>query len=673
MVAAPSSPPPPSPDDDEDDDGSSDFFLPRVRRRRRSSSPPPSSSSPPPPTTPAPPPTTTTMATMPLGRLRTRVSLVRVGPAGRLAWRVSDDGGGGGGGGRRTRRTEALARSWLRAEEEARITDPTATTTTTDAAGDPGGTSERGGARHHDDESSSAGGTTTWDGCGELATMMSSLDLSEIAVESADRNRPPTGVGESSSGGMETTRKGMTAAATTTSANPTGIVESPDEDLRPASTTSDAFGEGGGIANSSRGAAAGIEGSFSEGTKTTRNGRAAAMVSLDLSEIVESANDDRPTSDVSEGGAKSRPMAGVGEFAERTTSWKERAAMVSLSLSEIGSADENDDDSATRAEDEFGTSGHFPQRGDSCIDATAHGANEIVGGSSIFVCITEMPNRSDASPAPAPQCNGCANERQVNEMDGCERKDGFADMSQSPKIPFYATKGRNGYGHVANPFAEKLWRESEENDEFLMEETNARFTVTKEKRINEVEDRLDSGDTAADHVVRDIEVDFIMNMEGLTHDDETNYSGIFIDERPTDGPDSPSFGSMSSNASIDGSQSAHSDMEEILAVRNESLSSNKPANRPHRATTLSECLEAVRDCLLDSPDRKLDVAEVPSLNDPFAILFAHDRKSDVVEDPSPRDQLVFKYPCRSGVEDEVRYYVRHMFSILFGFSILLSS
>jgi hypothetical protein len=64
---------------------------------------------------------------------------------------------------------------------------------------------------------------------------------------------------------------------------------------------------------------------------------------------------------------------------------------------------------------------------------------------------------------------------------------------------------------------------------------------------------------------------------------------------------------------------------------------------------------------------------VPSLNDPFAILFAHDRKSDVVEDPSPRDQLVFKYPCRSGVEDEVRYYVRHMFSILFGFSILLSS
>ena len=133
------------------------------------------------------------MATMPLGRLRTRVSLVRVGPAGRLAWRVSDDGGGGGGGGggRRTRRTEALARSWLRAEEEARITDPTATTTTTDAAGDPGGTSERGGARHHDDESSSAGGATTWDGCGELATMMSSLDLSEIAVESADRNRLP--------------------------------------------------------------------------------------------------------------------------------------------------------------------------------------------------------------------------------------------------------------------------------------------------------------------------------------------------------------------------------------------------------------------------------------------------------------------------------------------------
>ena len=119
---------------------------------------------------------------------------------------------------------------------------------------------------------------------------------------------------------------------------------------------------------------------------------------------------------------------------------------------------------------------------------------------------------------------------------------------------------------------------------------------------------------------------------------------------------------MSSNASVDGSQSAHSDMEDILAVRNESMSSNKPANRPHRATTLSECLEAVRDCLLDSPDRKLDVAEVPSLNDPFAILFAHDRKSDVVEDPSPRDQLVFKYPCRSGVEDEVRYYVRHICS-----------
>ena len=430
------------------------------------------------------------------------------------------------------------------------------------------------------------------------------------------------------------------------------------------------FWRGGGIANSSRGAAAGIEGSSSEGTKATRNGRAAAMVSLDLSEIVvESAYEDRPASDVSEFGVKSRPMAGVGEFAERTTSWKERAAMVSLSLSEIGSADENDDDSATRAEDEFGTSGHFPQRGDACIDAAAHGANEIVGVSSIFVCITEMPNRSDASPAPAPQCNGCANERQVNEMDGCERKDGFADMAQSSKIPFYATEGRNGYGSEANPFAEKLWRESEENDEFLTEESNARFTATKEKRINEVEDRLESGETAADHVVRDIEVDFIMGMEGLTHDDETNYSRIFIDERPTDGPDSPSFGSMSSNASVDGSQPAHSEVEEILVVRNESLSSNKPANRPHRA----ECLEAVRDCLLDSPDRKLDVAEVPSLNDPFARLFAYDRKSDVVEDPSPRDQLVFKYLCRSGVEDEVRYYVRHIFSILFGFSILLSS
>ena len=207
-----------------------------------------------------------------------------------------------------------------------------------------------------------------------------------------------------------------------------------------------------------------------------------------------------------------------------------------------------------------------------------------------------------------------------------------------------------------------------------MEEINTRFTVTKERELlHEVEDRLESGETAADHVVRDIEVEFIMDMEGLSHYDETNYSGISISEMPTARPYSPSFGSMSSNGSIDGSPSAHSEVKKILVVRNESMSSNKPANRPHRATTLSENLEAVRDCLLDSPDRKLDVVEVPSLSGPFARLFANDRKSDVVEDPSPRDQLVFKYSCRSGAEDEVGYHVRHVSLILFGFSILLSS
>ena len=212
------------------------------------------------------------------------------------------------------------------------------------------------------------------------------------------------------------------------------------------------------------------------------------MASLDLSEIIESANEDRPISGFGVRGAKARPIAGAGEFAERTTSWNERAAMVSLSLSEIRSADKNDDDFA-RAEDEFGT-GRFSHQGRVCIDTAAHRAKEIIDG-SIFVCITEVPHRLDASPAPAPQCNGSANERQFNQMDGCERKDGFADRAQPSKIPFYAAEGRNRNGNAANPFAEKLRWESEENDKFLMEEINTRFTVTKERELlHEVEDRL---------------------------------------------------------------------------------------------------------------------------------------------------------------------------------------
>ena len=175
-----------------------------------------------------------------------------------------------------------------------------------------------------------------------------------------------------------------------------------------------------------------------------------------------------------------------------------------------------------------------------------------------------------------------------------------------------------------------------------------------EMLTNKIDDRLALGETVAYHVASNIEDEVIMNVEGLSHDDENSNSGIIFSKSPNAGPRSPSFGSMSSNASIDGSQSAYSEVEDLLTVKNEYESSNQPVNRPLRPT-LSECLAAVQDYLRDSPDKKSEVADVPNLNDPFARLFAHDRKADAAEDPSPRDQLVFNYPFPSGTGEEVRY------------------
>jgi hypothetical protein len=198
-------------------------------------------------------------------------------------------------------------------------------------------------------------------------------------------------------------------------------------------------------------------------------------------------------------------------------------------------------------------------------------------------------------------------------------------------------------------------------------------------RMDDAVDLSATGKIDADHVARDSKVGFIVNIGGLYCDDKTNDDRNIVGEWPSSIPRSPSFGSMPSNgvdASTDDSQSSHSEARDVLAGMDENLPSYQPTiDRPRRATTLSECLAAVQDYLLQSTDGNAGVVkEELTINDPFARLFARDRKSEVEEELSPRDQLILKYPCHAGVaDDEVRLYWTNFVSILFGLSIPLSS
>ncbi|KAL3778009.1 hypothetical protein ACHAW5_003432 [Stephanodiscus triporus] len=444
-----------------------------------------------------------------------------------------------------------------------------------------------------------------------------------------------------------------------------------------------------------RGDGTSFDGESSE-EMTTWNGRGedegAAMVSLSLSEIksADENDDDDPTRVEEECGIGHHPQRGDARVEHRTNETIDRSIFVCITemphradvsptttpqcngVDEIDGLERKGGFCAAEGRSWNGigmtsTAEKLRRESEECLRVVEIESDDFFT-KEINAQVAVMEERELLQEEPFSRMDECKREDR-NKYDGVTG-DRVTDRMQPTEtgssIPFYTGKERSTNGNAANVLAGKLRWEAKENlrveeidnDDFLMEEDNVRVAIMEDRELlhetqmNELDDRLASSETAANHVAKDIEVEVIMDMEGLSRDDETSPSGIIFGESPNAGPRSPSFGSMSLNASIDGSQSAHSEVEDLLTVRNEYASSNQPVDRPLRAPTLSECLAAVQEYLLDSPDGISEVIDEPNLTDPFARLFSHDRKSDVVEDPSPRDQLVFNYPFHSGAGDE---------------------
>jgi hypothetical protein len=292
-------------------------------------------------------------------------------------------------------------------------------------------------------------------------------------------------------------------------------------------------------------------------------------------------------------------------------------------------------------------------------------------GDDVRIAEEQMTDRLGSGdyimPPSARQCNeGGTIERGCMRGDGVVVADGETTMQIAANMPSPMAEVWSGNDGIV--MRDSVRKEGPrmvdiDGDDISTVESNAGVDVMNNERerhheiwMNEADDLSTSGKTDADHVTRDIKVGFIVDIDGLHRDDEANDSGIIV-KWPSSIPRSPSFGSMSSNdASTDDSQFSHSEVEDVFAGMDEYLPSYQPIiDRQRRATTLSECLAAVQDYLLDSPNWNAEVVEEPTLNDPFARLFARDRKSDVEEDLSPRDQLILKYQCHAGAaEDEVR-------------------
>ncbi|KAL3810793.1 hypothetical protein ACHAXA_002400 [Cyclostephanos tholiformis] len=451
--------------------------------------------------------------------------------------------------------------------------------------------------------------TTTWSGGNNVASMMSSLNLSEINEESTDEN-----------GGL-------------------------------ARSTSCDVGGGGGYANNARKKVLSKmtddddECTLEVVGTTSCNGR-TAMVSLSMSEIESEDDNDDDYDDDDDNDDETPAVEGeeCGIFGHSSSHRSVAAIAFSGPRGNI-----SDTSIFVCIAEEVPRLASAPQcnEGLAIERVNINEMDECTGKKD--VCITEeIP------------CLGSENIERgvVDEMDdGCMREVGVVSDITTTRSA------------AKNPFdSAKVWSENDGivvkasiRNEFLTGESNAGVDIMDDERerhceiqMDEVYDISTSGETAVEHVAWDINVGFTANMEGLYRDDDTNISGRIVGEFSCSVQRSPSFGSMSSNdASADCSQSSHSEEEDVLAGRNEYLTMNQPIiNRPRRATSLSECLAVVQDYLLDSSDTKSEVVEVPSLNDPFARLFTHDRNFDVVEETSPRDQLIFKYPCHAGAADE---------------------
>jgi hypothetical protein len=451
--------------------------------------------------------------------------------------------------------------------------------------------------------------TTTWSGGNNVASMMSSLNLSEINEESTDEN-----------GGL-------------------------------ARSTSCDVGGGGGYANNARKKVLSKmtddddECTLEVVGTTSCNGR-TAMVSLSMSEIESEDDNDDDYDDDDDNDDETPAVEGeeCGIFGHSSSHRSVAAIAFSGPRGNI-----SDTSIFVCIAEEVPRLASAPQcnEGLAIERVNINEMDECTGKKD--VCITEeIP------------CLGSENIERgvVDEMDdGCMREVGVVSDITTTRSA------------AKNPFdSAEVWSENDGivvkasiRNEFLTGESNAGVDIMDDERerhceiqMDEVYDISTSGETAVEHVAWDINVGFTANMEGLYRDDDTNISGRIVGEFSCSVQRSPSFGSMSSNdASADCSQSSHSEEEDVLAGRNEYLTMNQPIiNRPRRATSLSECLAVVQDYLLDSSDTKSEVVEVPSLNDPFARLFTHDRNYDVVEETSPRDQLIFKYPCHAGAADE---------------------